>query len=116
MIALVCGGRDYRNRAHVFRVLTDVHEGPCGPIALLIHGDAPGADTLGEDWAKHAGVPFVPYPAHWATEGRYAAGPNRNARMLKEGKPDVVFAFPGGNGTADMVAKSRRAKVFVLEV
>jgi len=32
--------------------------------------------------------------------------------MLDEGKPDLVLAFPGGSGTADMV---KRAKVSGIE-
>ena len=36
-----------------------------------------------------------------------AAGPIRNQRMLDHGKPDIVVAFPGGSGTADMVKLSR---------
>lgn len=32
--------------------------------------------------------------------------------MLDEGKPDLVIAFPGGRGTADMV---NRAKVSGIE-
>lgn len=36
--------------------------------------------------------------------------------MLKEGKPDLVIAFPGGNGTKDMVTKARKAGIEVIEV
>jgi UDP-N-acetylmuramoylalanine-D-glutamate ligase len=35
--------------------------------------------------------------------------------MLEREKPDLVVAFPGGRGTADMVAKARAAGVEVLE-
>ena len=38
------------------------------------------------------------FPADWKNEGRHAAL-IRNERMLREGKPDLVIAFPGGNGT-----------------
>ena len=38
------------------------------------------------------------------------------ARMLEEGRPDLVIAFPGGRGTADLVARARRAGVEVMEV
>ena len=37
-----------------------------------------------------------------------------NQQMLDIGKPDLVLAFPGGSGTADMVAKARAAGVGVL--
>lgn len=43
-------------------------------------------------------VEVIEYPADWKTEGRHAAL-IRNERMLREGKPDLVIAFPGGNGT-----------------
>ena len=36
--------------------------------------------------------------------------------VLDEGKPDLVVAFPGGKGTADMVRRGRQAGVEVIEV
>jgi hypothetical protein len=36
--------------------------------------------------------------------------------MLLEGKPDLVVAFPGGKGTADMVRRARKANVPVKEI
>lgn len=65
---------------------------------VVIHGAASGADTTAAscavDWAMEAGVGCVvkPYPADWARDGR-AAGPIRNERMLREGKPDRGLAF-----------------------
>jgi hypothetical protein len=50
-------------------------------------------------------VPVIEFPANWKVYGR-AAGPIRNMKMLLEGKPDLVVAFPGGIGTADMVKKA----------
>ena len=44
------------------------------------------------------------------------AGPLRNQRMLDEGKPDLVVAFPGGGGTKDMVRRAVKAGVSVHEV
>jgi hypothetical protein len=38
----------------------------------------------------------------------------RNQAMLDYGKPDLVVAFPGGKGTADMVRRARVAGVKVL--
>ena len=40
----------------------------------------------------------------------------RNQRMLDEGKPDLVVAFPGGRDTADMVRRARSAGVEVVEI
>jgi ABC-type Fe3+-hydroxamate transport system substrate-binding protein len=36
--------------------------------------------------------------------------------MIEEGKPDLVVAFPGGRGTADMVAKAEAAGIPVQRV
>jgi hypothetical protein len=53
-------------------------------------------------------------PAEWKKHGK-RAGPLRNMRMLEEWKPDGVAAFPGGSGTADMIAQARNAGVKVWE-
>jgi hypothetical protein len=36
--------------------------------------------------------------------------------MLREGRPDLVLAFPGGRGTANMVLLAKRDRVKVIEV
>ena len=103
---LVCGGRDYTDEAAAFRALdaADARR----RITTVIHGAAPGADTLAGRWADLRGRECILFPAAWKTRGR-AAGPERNARMLAEGEPDGVLALPGGHGTADMVRKARAA-------
>ena len=53
-------------------------------------------------------------PAQWGKFGD-AAGPIRNAKMLEE-ELDLVVAFPGGAGTADMVRRSKKAGFKVMEV
>jgi hypothetical protein len=52
-------------------------------------------------------VPVDAYPAKWTTLKR-AAGRERNARMLLEARPHFVIAFPGNDGTANMVDLARR--------
>lgn len=110
---LVCGGRDYFDRDRVFAVLDHYHRE--SPFAVLIQGAARGADRLAHMWALHANVPVLDFPADWEKHGR-AAGPIRNAQMLREGKPTVVIAFPGGRGTANMVSLAKRVGVPVLEI
>lgn len=110
MRLLVCGGRDFVDREWMFSVLDKLAP------TVVIHGAAPGADTLADEWAKARGVPREPYPAEWwKYKNRKAAGPIRNSRMLREGKPDAVLAFPGNDGTADMTRKAKRAGVPVIE-
>lgn len=110
---LVCGGRNYDDRSTLFRVMDAAHA--AAPITLLIHGGAAGADSIATQWAVHAGVPWRPFAAYWQIEGK-AAGPKRNQRMLDEGKPELVIAFPGGRGTADMVRRADGAGIPVLRI
>ena len=110
---LVCGGRDYADRRKVYAVLDVAHA--ANPIVMLIAGGANGADSLAVDWARGISVPYQVFNADWEHNGR-AAGPLRNQRMLDEGKPHLVIAFPGGRGTADMVRRAEKANVPVAFV
>ncbi|ACL60541.1 DUF2493 domain-containing protein [Methylobacterium nodulans] len=85
------------------------------PIACIIQGSAPGADRHARDWSAMRGVELLDYPADWHRHGR-AAGPLRNARMIAEGQPDLVLAFPGGRGTADCVRKAEAAGIRVVRI
>lgn len=113
MRVLACGGRDYRDFEVVKRELDYLYliEG----VDVLIEGGARGADTLARVWAVQRGVRVETYPAEWDVYGK-AAGARRNAQMLAEGKPNLVVAFPGGRGTADMVRQAKAAGVPVVFV
>jgi hypothetical protein len=110
MRLLVCGGRDYTNRCAVQHALSTVHAR--SNITLLIEGGARGADRLAREWAHMNGIPVQTYYADWKKYGG-AAGPVRNGQMLREGQPHGVVAFPGGTGTADMIAQAELAGVKV---
>lgn len=97
----------------VYAVLNKLHRE--AGIGCLIEGGALGADRLAQDWANGTGIPVETYEADWENQGSFA-GPARNARMLAEGRPDLVIAFPGGRGTADMMRKARKAGVEVIEI
>lgn len=108
MRLLVCGGRDYRNWTLLESVLDLL-----GPT-VIIEGGARGADASAAYWAQQRGVEHVQVVAEWEKYGK-RAGHLRNGEMLKW-KPDMVLAFPGGRGTADMVAQARMAGIPVVEV
>jgi hypothetical protein len=110
---LVCGGRNYTDKAHLSATLNELLH--ARGIVRIIAGGAKGADTLAEEWAKIQELECVVYHADWAKHGR-AGGPIRNQQMLDEGKPNLVGAFPGGRGTADMVRRARAAGIEVIEV
>ena len=105
---LVCGGRDFTVQEFAFSVLDRMHAAI--PFECVIHGGARGADTLGKEWGESRAVPVIEFMAEWDRLKR-KAGLIRNQRMLDEGKPDLVLAFPGGRGTADMCAKAKAAGV-----
>ena len=108
MRAIVCGGRDYDHKETVFKTLSEIG------VTFLIEGGASGADATAADWALLFNVPSRRFNADWSAHGR-AAGPIRNRQMLEEGKPDIVVAFPGGRGTANMIKQARKAGVEVLK-
>jgi hypothetical protein len=112
MRLLVTGGRDFSNRELLFEALDRLHA--VRGFTVLIHGDANGADRLAGEWGAARGVTVEAHPADWKKHGR-AAGPIRNQKMLEE-KPDLVVAFPGGRGTADMVRKAKQAGLEVVMV
>jgi hypothetical protein len=107
MNILVCGGRDYGNNTDemefIWAVLKYKHEE--NPITHLVNGGAKGADSAGHAWAAFNGIDVSVYEANWARYGN-GAGMIRNLQMLTEEAIDLVIAFPGGNGTADMVRKA----------
>jgi hypothetical protein len=105
---LVCGGRDYRDADAVFATLDAINA--VQPITQIIEGGATGADRLALAWAIKRKVEVKTFCAEWTLNGR-AAGPIRNRKMLDEGKPDKVVAFPGGRGTANMVEQAKSAGV-----
>ena len=113
MRVLVCGGRNYNDHERVGTVLNALHDR--AGISLIIQGGARGADELAFGWARANGVEEIQFDADWENQGSFA-GPMRNKRMLEEGRPDLVIAFPGGRGTADMVRKAHKAGVKVVEI
>lgn len=119
---LVCGGRDFGLNKDEYRFIFDTlyrfipaDEYLPLPGTVIITGAAPGVDTAAGDWAVVNWTELMEYPADWDHYGK-AAGFIRNQRMLDEGNPDCVIAFPGGNGTANMVSLARKAGVEVIEV
>ena len=126
---VVAGGRDFQDPAFLDQalqrslrdygpaeLLQQLNEAnPYGPLQI-VSGGARGADALGEQWAKAAGVPVQRYPAAWDDihapgavvrtnrQGRpynANAGFARNALMAQNA--DAVLVMPGGRGTDHMV-------------
>lgn len=110
---LVCGSREGFNeqkvRALIATCLTEFNPS----TDVLIHGDARGVDTIARElWEQRGGI-AIPYKPRYSKYGRFFAPKARNTEMLTD-NPDLVkvLAFTtGSGGTADMIGKSRDAKV-----
>lgn len=113
MRVLVCGGRDFDDAEMLNRFMDEL----AGDLVIdvVIEGDARGADRMAGEWARRNAINNIKYCAEWEKLGR-KAGPIRNQQMLDEGRTDLVVAFPGGRGTADMVKRAREAGIEVIEV
>jgi hypothetical protein len=121
---LVCGGRTFgmprrgvseaekaeeeRRITYQRDRLTTILDAAVKRLGLteIIHGAAPGADTLASEWAATNGIPDRGFPAETDRYGKTAV-PLRNQRMLDEGRPDLVIAFIGGDETRDMVERAK---------
>lgn len=115
MRVAVCGGRDYGEvdtdeSAEIYFAIRRLHEATT--ISALIQGGSRGADRSAAECARGLGIKVVTVPADWRTYGK-AAGPIRNQRIINDFKPDLVLAFPGGRGTADMVSRAKNAGIEV---
>lgn len=113
MRIIVCGGRNYTDTYRICNVLNIFNKEL--EITLVIHGDATGVDTIAAKWAEDNNIKTWAFPAEWDKYGNYA-GPKRNTRMLEEGKPEFIIAFPGGTGTANMVKQAKKANIKVVEI
>lgn len=125
----VTGGRFYGNGQKVFRafdllVVTD---------PVLVYGGASGADEYARLWAEDKGWATKRFEADWerecdnrCTHGPRrrrrdgstfcpSAGPIRNQAMVDYGL-DLLVAFPGNNGTMDMIRRAKAAEVLILRV
>lgn len=103
---IICGGRDYADRARLNQVLDGVHK-KC-TIHAIIEGGANGADRLAREWALENGVQVFTAIAN-------GDEPKRNAAMLAL-EPDGVIAFPGGSGTRDMTRIAELSDVKVMKI
>jgi len=106
---LICGDRGWRDYQKIYDALKKLM-----PVALVIEGEAQGADRLGRAAAEQLGVPVLKFPADWTRYGR-AAGSIRNEQQLREGQPTYWLAFhpdlENSKGTGDMVRRLRKAGI-----
>jgi len=96
---LVCGSRDWPGTWEDIAIrfpdnhrydVTIIH----GACSQKTRGVQTSVDMLADFAARSLGFTADPYPVDHAIDGPWpAAGPNRNARMLRSSKPDRGLAF-----------------------
>jgi hypothetical protein len=83
-----------------------------GEPVVIVHGAAPGVDTIAKRWAiRTDGVAHEPHPADWRYSGGWA-GHIRNQAMVSQGA-DLCLAFPGpgSRGTYDCMRRAEEAGI-----
>lgn len=116
-VILVCGSRDFCKGSYGPNFVHGILDAALTKYGrfILVQGEEPnGVDACAREWAKTNKLPHLCVPAEWTKYGN-AAGPIRNKEMLIIGKPDLVIAFPGNNGTANMIKQARQANILVYE-
>jgi len=111
MRVIVCGGRDYLNADVIGKAMANAAPGK----HTLVHGAQFGADSVAAAIARARCWTIEAYPPDIKQHGSPAAFIIRNQAMADAGA-DLLLAFPGGNGTADMVRRARKAGIHVREV
>jgi hypothetical protein len=116
---LACGSRTHDDYEYIRRRLSEVAQTYFfdEPI-VMVHGAAKGADQFAGIAGRSLGWDVYEVPAQWDKHGK-AAGPIRNAEMLRLFDPYVVCAFPKGplaasRGTLDMVSRAAAEGVMVI--
>jgi hypothetical protein len=110
MKILVTGSRFYKNKDKVFEVLDELSP------SFIVQGGATGADFLAKQYAITHRIEYDTIEAEWDIHGR-SAGPKRNQEMLnKHPNIELVVAFPGNKGTADMVRRAQKQNIKILKI
>ncbi|WP_347905844.1 SLOG family protein [Pseudomonas purpurea] len=113
MRVLICAGRHYADTPMSRQVLDAYHR--LKAIDVLIHGGSQFLGSAIEDWAREVGADVVRYPPNWQLHGKQAER-QRNHFMLRDSRPDVVIALPGGEDTSELVSQAKAAGIHVLSV
>jgi hypothetical protein len=110
MRLIIAGSREFKSLKAVgdgIRMFGKAH--PDFHITEIVSGGCRGADRLGEEVARNAGLLVKVFNADWSKNGK-AAGPIRNAAMAEYGDALLALFITGieGRGTNDMVEKMHR--------
>lgn len=90
---IICGSRKFTDSNLMVQALTELRDWAQGRPLTIVHGDAPGADSLAASLARELipNATIEPHPADWRRFGK-VAGPLRNTEMVSLGA-DLGLAF-----------------------
>ncbi|MEY8315781.1 DUF2493 domain-containing protein [Oscillospiraceae bacterium 50-58] len=108
---IVAGGRDFGDYQLLRKTLDNLLCNITEEI-VVVCGQAKGADTLGEQYAKERGYAVNYYPANWKLYGK-RAGFLRNEQMAQNADALVAFWDGESRGTKHMIdlAKQYNLKI-----
>ena len=128
----VCGGQHFGKTVPEKRfIYKTLHEIAGTETVCVIQGGASGSDKIAKQWARRNKHKWLTFKAEWknleapnavvdiGADGKpynKMAGFERNQRMLDEGRPDLLVAFPGNKGTRDTIRRARILGIEFLEV
>jgi len=96
---IICGGRDFNNNKLLeSSVNFNISYLKMKNKIKIISGGAPGADTLGEEYAKKYTYDIIRIPADWKKYGK-PAGFIRNTEMIKTATHVIAFWDGQSKGT-----------------
>jgi hypothetical protein len=110
---LVCGGRTFYDVKMFEHTMQEARQKWFATDFCIIQGGALGADGMAKQWAKFRGICCITVDADWDFY-KNTAGILRNGWMLDYCKPELVIAFPGGTGTANMCRQAAACSVSVF--
>ncbi len=107
----VCGSMSFSS----YDIVKDVLDHLIAEGDVIHSGNAPGADRLGEEYARQNGLELKIVPSEWEKHGLKGTM-MRNEVLLRSA--DFVICFWDGEseGTRHMLDISRRAKKLLAEV
>ena len=109
-LVAVTGGKEVADPGAVWSVLDRTHAKHADMV--LVHGGAPGIETVAAKWAEARGVHQLIVRPDWKAHGR-AAPFRRNDEMLNL-LPKGIVAWPGSGITDNLVDKARQMGIPVL--
>lgn len=98
---IIAGGRDFNDYPLLKETMDKLLVNITDEITVLC-GQAKGADTLGEQYAKENGYTVSYYPADWEQYGK-RAGYLRNEQMAQNSDALVAFWNGKSRGTKHMI-------------